>query len=173
MTHRTDQLRAILDQSDGYLAEARRSVVELRSTTLEKSGDFCHELYVAGERLTEGTGIQLSFTVGGERRPLSALLESNLLRIGVEAISNAVRHAQASEVILHLEFGKKEVSLRVRDNGCGFAPQIPEAAQSGHFGLVGIQERVKAMAGRLALTSEPGRGTEIIVTVLSAPASRR
>ncbi len=160
-----DQLRKILDQSDQYLTEARRSVMKLRSATLEDGGDFSHALSVAGARLTEGTGIQLLFSVHGERRPLPPLIESNLLRIGEEAVSNAVRHAQATRVDLDLKFGNKEVSLRIQDNGRGFEPHGPEAAKSGHFGLLGIQERANAMAGHLSLTSQPGKGTEIIVSV--------
>lgn len=160
-----DQLRKVLDQSDQYLTEARHSVMELRSASLDRSDDLSHALVGASKRLTDGTGIQLVNSVDGSPLKLPAQLESNLLRIGEEAVSNAVRHARPTRVELTLKFGRKELSLRIRDNGSGFDPHGPAATKAGHFGLVGMHERVKGLGGRLIVTSQPGKGTEIVVTV--------
>jgi ligand-binding sensor domain-containing protein/two-component sensor histidine kinase len=160
-----EQLRKILDQSDQYLTEARRSVWELRSTSLEKTDDFAEVLSGAGERIVEGTGIHLTFSVNGDQRKLPGATEDNLLRICEEAITNAVKHARPKDVNVRLEFGDQKVVLRIKDNGCGFDPQGPEATKAGHFGLTGLQERARTIGGNVFLSSQPGRGTEITVSV--------
>jgi signal transduction histidine kinase/ligand-binding sensor domain-containing protein len=159
------QLQKILDLSDQYLTEARRSVWELRSTSLEKTDDFAKVLSEACGRILEGTGIRLSCSVIGDQRKLPVAIEDNLLRICEEAVTNAVKHARPTEVRVNLDFGSQKVVLRIKDNGCGFDPQGPEATKSGHFGLVGIQERVRALAGSVSLSSQPGKGTEITISV--------
>jgi signal transduction histidine kinase len=158
------QLKKILQQSDRYLAEARGAVWKLRSPTLEKE-DVLNALSESAKRLLENTGIELQFSTNGVPRQLAPMIEENLLRICEEAVSNAVKHAHASRVDVCLSFSDKELCLRVWDNGCGFNPHGSEASKEGHFGLVGIQERVKASAGRVAIKSVPGAGTELLVTM--------
>lgn len=160
-----EQLRKILDQSDQYLTEARRSVWELRSTSLEKADDFAKALSEAGERIVEGTGIRLEFAARGEQRSLPGAIEDNLLRICEEAVTNAVKHARPTEVTVSLEFSTQKVGLRIKDNGCGFDPQGPEATKAGHFGLAGLLERARVVGGSVSLNSKPGNGTEIAVSV--------
>jgi signal transduction histidine kinase len=157
-------LKKILQQSDRYLAEARGAVWKLRSPTLEKE-DVLNALSESAKRLLENTGIELQFSTNGVPRQLAPMIEENLLRICEEAVSNAVKHAHASRVDVCLSFSDKELCLRVWDNGCGFNPHGSEASKEGHFGLVGIQERVKASAGRVAIKSVPGAGTELLVTM--------
>ena len=112
----------------------------MRSTSLEKTDDFAKVLSEVGERIVEGTGIRLSFSVNGDQRKLPSGIEDNLLRICEEAVTNAVKHARPTEVKLDLEFDPHKVVLRIKDNGCGFDPQGPEATKSGHFGLAGLNE---------------------------------
>lgn len=160
-----DHLRKLLEQSDQYLTEARRSVWELRATSLEKTDDYAKALADAAKRILEGTGIQLAFSVSGVGRKLEVAAEDNLLHICEEAVSNAAKHARPTQVQVNLEFGDKDVQLRVRDNGCGFDPEGREANKAGHFGLVGIRERIEALGGSLFLHSGRGAGTEIVATV--------
>jgi len=159
------QLERILEQIDEHLAEARRSIWELRSATRESSGHFSDALARAGERALEGTPIPLVFSVLGAERKLPTALEDNLLRICEEAIANAVKHAHPTRIEVALEFKFAEVQLRVRDDGCGFDPAHREVAKSGHFGLLGIRERVEAFSGMLAIDSTPGRGTKLLVRI--------
>lgn len=162
-----EQLQKILERSDEYLIEARRSVWELRSPSLEKFGDLSQALKKVSERALQGTTIQLRFTTNGTVRTLAPIVESNLLRICEEAVANAAKHARPTQVEVTLEFNSKDVQLRIRDNGCGFDAKNRGNSADGHFGLVGIQERAKKMAGRFSLNSRPGAGTEIVVTVQS------
>lgn len=160
-----DRLQKILNQSDQYLAEARRSIWELRATSLENADDFSRTLSEASARILESTEIQLVFSVSGEPRKLEAGVEDHLLHLCEEAVSNAVKHARPSEIKVSLEFGRKEVRLHISDNGCGFDPNGPEAIKVGHFGLVGMRERVEALCGTFALRSDKEAGTEIVATI--------
>jgi len=158
------QIQKLLDQSDQYLTEARRSIWELRSATLESHEDFSKALGEAGARVLAGTGVELSFSVAGTARQLDKRVENNLLRICEEAAANAVKHAQPTRIEVILEFKPREVVLLIRDNGSGFDPKKLVQAKDGHFGLVGMKERAESMSGKLVLNSQPGKGTELVVT---------
>jgi signal transduction histidine kinase len=158
-----EQLERILDQSDEYMAEARRSVWKLRSPSLENHADFSTALRRVSERALDGTAIRLNFLVEGTARSTEQHIEGNLLRICEEAVANAVKHAHPTQVEVNLEYLPKELRLRIRDNGRGFNPEGPDGAKPGHFGLVGIRERASALAGNLFVKSQPGHGTEITV----------
>jgi signal transduction histidine kinase len=160
-----EELQKLLEQSDEYMREARRSVWKLRSPSLEKHGDFATALMKVSERALQGTGIQLNCLVEGTARKIAHDAEANLLRICEEAVANAVKHARPTQVEVTLHFADKELRLRIRDNGRGFNPKSTETSKAGHFGLLGVRERTKSLAGDFVLNSQPGQGTEIIVRV--------
>jgi signal transduction histidine kinase len=117
--------------------------------------------------LTAGTTARAEFQLTGAPRPLPATVETNLLRIGQEAMTNAMKHAKASAIRVELAFEPKEIQLRVKDDGCGFDAQGGATAAFGHFGLIGMRERAERLRGRLTVKSHPGEGAEITVTVPS------
>jgi two-component system sensor histidine kinase DegS len=82
-----------------------------------------------------------------------------------EALHNALRHGQPTKVEVFIAFENNEFSVQVRDNGCGFDPVATLSSSNGHYGLVGIQERVKRVGGRLILSSRPGAGTELALHI--------
>jgi signal transduction histidine kinase len=84
-------------------------------------------------------------------------------------VTNAVRHGRAREVAIGLAFEREAVRLRVEDGGCGFDPATVASECEGHFGLMGIRERVKKLGGRLQLDSQPGRGTAVRVEIPVGP----
>src|SRR6266566_2050882 len=133
-----EQLQRILEQSDEYLVEARRAVWELRSPSLEKSGELSKALMKVSERALHGSGMRSHFKTNGDACPLAPVVEDNFLRICEEAVRNAVKHARATKVDVHLDYSSDEVRLRIRDDGCGFNPHGPDASKAGHFGLRGI-----------------------------------
>jgi signal transduction histidine kinase len=92
-------------------------------------------------------------------------VEDNLLRIGQEAINNAVKHAQPRRIIVNLIFDARKVQLRVQDDGCGFDSQAVGNGAAGHFGLMGMRERVEQIGGTLSIHSAKGAGTEVAVDV--------
>ena len=90
------------------------------------------------------------------------------MRISREAISNAVRHGSATEVLVQLSFDQDAVTLRVTDNGSGF--ESAPAQVVDHWGLATMRERAEQMGGRLRLVSSSGQGTEVEFV---APFARR
>ena len=160
-----DELEKVLEQSDEYLVEARRAVWELRSPSLQQPGNFSEALKRVSKRAFDGTNIQLRFSTSGAAGKLTQAIENNFLRICEEAVRNAVKHARPTQVEVNLEHAFDELRLLVRDDGCGFDPQGPDGTKDGHFGLVGIRHRARSMAGNLSLKSQPGQGTEILVTI--------
>jgi signal transduction histidine kinase len=160
-----EKLQHVLEQSDQYLAEARRTIWELRSPSLEKYPDFSAALLHACNRSLQGTDIQLDFSVAGEARRIPPAVEENLLRICEEAVTNAVKHGRPKQTQVYLKFAPRELQLRIQDDGCGFDPNGPDGSKTGHFGLVGIRERVDSLNGCLTLSSQVGKGTEVLVTL--------
>jgi len=144
------------------IAEARRYVWDLRSQALDNA-DLPTALSETARRLTADTNIDAQIQVSGTFRPLPRDVEDNLLRIGQEAINNAVSHAQPQHVFINLTFGARKVLLSVRDDGSGFDQTAVN--RNGHFGLVGIRERAERIGGDLNISSSPGGGTEIRVEV--------
>ncbi|HMG73437.1 MAG TPA: two-component regulator propeller domain-containing protein [Pyrinomonadaceae bacterium] len=146
------------------IAEARRYVWDLRSQALDQN-DLPAALSETARRLTTETAVSVKMKVSGIFRPLSPLIEGNLLRIGQEAINNAVRHAQARNILINLKFEERRVQLSVRDDGHGFDYQESTNGDAKHFGLVGMQERAVRIGGTLKVDSRAGEGTEVLVDV--------
>ncbi|RPJ23601.1 MAG: hypothetical protein EHM33_20435, partial [Chloroflexi bacterium] len=112
----------------------------------------------------------VNFKKSGEEYRLPREVELALYRIAQEALNNIVRHANAKQAFLHIHFDNHEIQLEVRDDGIGFQmPKSPtDFAPSGHFGLLGIHERVDLIGGRLEVQSQVGQGTRLSVR-LSKP----
>jgi signal transduction histidine kinase len=145
------------------IEEARRSVMDLRSQALERS-DLVGALTRLAYNMTTGTSTTARVHVSGEPQRLDVALEHHLLRIGLEGLANALKHANARRIDIELRFRGHETDLVVRDDGCGMR-QRNAGAPDGHFGLQGVRERVDKLGGRLRIESEPGAGTKLIITV--------
>lgn len=140
--------------------ETRRTVNQLRSQALER-GDIAQAIREVARELTLGAQPAVQVEVRGTPRRLSVAAEHHLFRIGQEALTNAVRHAQASRVDAVLTFEEDAVVLAVADDGQGL-PAAP-AERGFHFGLAGMRERARALGTRLEVDSASGRGTTIRV----------
>jgi signal transduction histidine kinase len=101
--------------------------------------------------------------VKGTYRPVSPKVEEELLRIGQEAVANAVRHAAASRIDVQFIYEAARVSLRVEDDGRGFTPLTSTDGLEGHYGIRGMQERAGEIDAALSLDSAPGEGTRVSV----------
>lgn len=147
----------------GSLADARASIWNMRPQVLE-THDLAGALEGILRQLAEGTPVTARFTVTGSRRRLPPVMENDLLRIGQEAIVNAMKHAAPRHVDVALGFTDQQVDLAVADDGTGFDPERA-AAQAGSYGLAGVRERAAQLGARLVLESAPGRGTRIVLRV--------
>jgi signal transduction histidine kinase/ligand-binding sensor domain-containing protein len=146
------------------LTEARRSVMNLRSAALNNQ-DLCAALQTGARNWTEGAAVDVEVDVSGDVRRLPEDMEQNLLRIAQEAVTNALKHAHPTKIIVKLHHEGQDLKLRVTDNGCGFEPDDAFAGMGGHFGLIGIRERAEHIGGELRLESQPGCGTQVEISV--------
>lgn len=166
MIKKPDKAEAHLETVDELartgLAEARRSVSALRPKLLEEGN-----LFDALKRLTNqmklSTSTHLTCEIVGAAYPLPPNVENHLLRIGQEALTNAVKYAHATQIDVELVCEESQCLLRVKDNGQGF--NIDQVSSSKGFGLLGMSERVEQIGGELIIQSHPGQGTEIVVIV--------
>lgn len=143
------------------LAESRSLIVALSPPNLREQG-LVGALTRLTERLdAEMNGVSTQLTVEGEERPLSPATEVVLLRAAQEALSNVRKHSSAHAVTVTLDFDAGDTTLTVRDNGCGFAAD----STGGGFGLHGMRTRVADIDGSLSVSSWPGRGTTVRVSV--------
>jgi signal transduction histidine kinase len=155
-----DLARQLVRQS---LAEARRTVWALRAQALEE-GTLGSALERLGRQLTEGSAIGFEFRPAGTPRPLPAQTENDLLRIGQEALTNAVRHAHARKITLTLEYLEQDVRLAISDDGRGLSA-APSTRDGGGFGLPGMKARAAALHTKLQVRTAPNTGTTIELTV--------
>jgi signal transduction histidine kinase len=144
------------------LAEARRSVAALRPQLLEE-GNLPSALHRFVTQM--GTTIEptLIYESKGTAYPLPSEVENHLLRMGQEALTNAIKYAEADEIRVELVYEPAQCFLRIQDDGRGFS--IGSVSSTGGFGLLGMSERAEQMGAQLTIQSQPGQGTEIIVVV--------
>jgi signal transduction histidine kinase len=143
----------------GATAEVRRFSRALRPLYLEDLG-----LAPALELLAKESGV--GFTLVGVPRRIKPDLELALYRIAQESLSNARRHAQATQVEVTLAFAPSQVRLTISDDGAGFElpADLSALARSGHFGLMSMQERAQLVGAQLTLDTEIDQGTSVTVT---------
>ena len=142
------------------LSEARRSVHALRPQALEQH-NFWDALKGTIKNTTVGTALQATFEAQGKIPELPQRWQENLLHIGQEALTNALKYAHARNFKTRLTYKAKELRLELRDDGHGFKVKD----RHDGVGLRGMRERVEQMGGQLEITSSRGKGTKIIVVL--------
>jgi signal transduction histidine kinase len=168
-----EELHAMRVEVRRLLAELRQVCAELRPPMLDTLG-----LGAALRALAEEWSAQCDVQVALVLPPDAALrslpddVSVNFYRVTQEALSNIAHHAEAHLTTIHLVWGDARLILTVQDDGRGFV--IPATFHSlttgGHFGLVGMQERVGLIGGEWTVSSMPGHGTTVRV-VWQAPAT--
>jgi signal transduction histidine kinase len=159
-----DQLVRIRRQVEAYIRDARQSILDLRSPQLEQH-TLPDALREFGRGAVADTGIRFVMTTDGITRECPPKIETQLLRIGQEAITNAVRHAHAARIKLELTCGVDSVTLRVSDDGSGFDYESSIASGRGHYGLRTMRERAEELGGELIVTTGAGAGTVVAAVV--------
>ncbi|MBW4489342.1 MAG: AAA family ATPase [Trichocoleus desertorum ATA4-8-CV12] len=144
------------------LAEARRSVTALRPQLLEE-GNLQSALQRLVNQIRATANTNLIYRTQGEAFSLPAEVEDHLLRIGQEALTNAMRYANASGILVELTYNNTQCLLRVKDDGQGFG--VGTIPLGSGFGLLGMSERAELIGAQLTIQSQPGQGTEITVIV--------
>ncbi|MBD1850982.1 AAA family ATPase [Leptolyngbya sp. ST-U4] len=153
----------ILGLARSGLAEARRSVEALHRPYLLESSNLQDALSRLAAQLDSSIATQIVYEVIGTTYPLSCDLENNLFRIGQEALTNAIKYAEAHEIRIELVYEPTQCILRIKDNGQGF--DIENQAMRNGFGLLGMAQRAERIKAELKIQSYLGQGTEIVVSI--------
>lgn len=151
-------MRAHLSDS---LKEVRRIISDLRPMTLDDLGLFpTIKKYISTAEKYHKVNIDLH--VIGEERRFPANYEVAIFRLTQEALQNALKHAEASHIKVNIEVSKVQVILLIKDDGIGFNP-----GEKGDntFGLVGMEERIDMLYGKLSVRSKPQEGTAVSITI--------
>ena len=143
------------------LDDARQSIWELRAVSAKDS--LPTRLSRVMQRATD-RGLKAECRVGGTYRALPQELEDEVLRIAQEAVTNAVRHAAATNVSADLQYSPRRLMLRITDDGRGF-DVATASSNGGHFGLTGMKERAATIDGELKVESLTGEGTSVTMVV--------
>jgi signal transduction histidine kinase len=145
--------------------EARRLISGLRPPALDELGIIEAVETLAADARTEVARVDFTHSLGPTRLPPD--VETTIFRIAQESLSNVRRHAQAGAVSICLEQqGARDVRIVVQDDGIGFdLTTVPD----DRFGLEGIRQRARLLGGEPTITSAPGHGTSVTVTLPIAP----
>jgi two-component sensor histidine kinase len=156
-----DLARALVRHSH---KEARRSIEPMSSETPEEI-DILSALEGSARTMVNGGAVQVNAEMIGTPRSIPPKIAASLLRIGQEAIANAVRHADPSHLQIAVAHENNFVRVRVEDDGCGF---VKSGGLLG-FGLRGMRKRAAALSAKLEITSNLGQGTCVEVTAPVPP----
>lgn len=156
----TEDLRQVRRQIERQMVEARNAIWDLRTPVLE-TRSLAEALNDFAVQLTANRPERFDMTVIGEPNGHHRQMEEELLRIGQEAIRNAVRHSEAQHVGVELQYDRDFIRLLVSDDGRGFDRERQADGHRTGWGLIGMQERANKIGAQLAIASSPGIGTKI------------
>jgi len=161
------ELRKTIESISDWLAqatsEARAALNDLRISTTEKN-DLARAFRQAAESIGVTGGMKFSLSVQGTPRDLHPIVRDEIYRIGTEAIRNAYRHSDATNLEMALIYAR-DLTIRVLDNGKGIEADIADSGKPGHFGLRGMQERACRIQATLRVASRTSAGTEVELVV--------
>jgi signal transduction histidine kinase len=151
--------------TERLVEEAHHLAWDLRPAALDDLGlETAISNYV--EKWSERNSIALDFHSGLDKLRLPPPVETAVFRIVQEALTNVLKHAEATRVSVMLEYRYDELLVIVEDNGRGFQPEVPlTVKERGGLGLIGINERVALVGGKLNIESEPGCGTTLAIRI--------
>ena len=145
-------------------AEVRRAVWDLNTDANEEC-DLLARMRTLIQHLQLGQTAVITLHDEGIPRSINGLTTHHMTRIVQEAVHNALRHGRATEITIKIHFLTTELLLQVIDNGCGFDLALVEGPPTGHFGLQSLRERARKIGGIMVVTSSPGAGTIISLTI--------
>ena len=152
-------LNDAVDRLDDSVEALRGYIYELRSAD-EGRPDLGSRLRQLAERMAAVYPSELGLSLGPVTSP-GVDVEDQVLKVAQEAISNALRHSGTDRVEIELSERDGDITLQISDRGVGFDP---DAVDWG-MGLANMRDRVERMAGKLQITTEPGRGTTVVIVL--------
>lgn len=156
-----DTLSTGIERINDLIADIRQYIVMLEASTSSRAPDLSHDLPFAIRQLVpQGIDTVLNISAAALQEAGGRVAE-DLLYIAREALSNAVRHAQASRIAVDLRQSDEEMALTVQDNGAGFDPSLARVG----LGTVSMRTRAERLGAKLSLVSIPAMGTMVRVSI--------
>ncbi|MGO9862696.1 MAG: two-component regulator propeller domain-containing protein [Terriglobales bacterium] len=155
-----DLLNCARTQLRSTINEAREAVWDLRQKS-PPAEDLSTLLRRMTEQFSQEFALPVECQITGRPFDFEQATTHEMLMVVREAIYNAVRHGRSSKVQVGVHFDASRCEVKVRDDGAGFDPDSVSALAAGHYGLVGMKERIARVGGKLTLSSELGGGAEI------------
>jgi signal transduction histidine kinase/ligand-binding sensor domain-containing protein len=153
-----------LNRADDVLIEGRDRVKDLRISPAA-GPDLSQAIGAIGAELAKAQSNRFNLSVEGMPRSLDPMVREETIRIAHEALTNAFRHARATNIETEIIFHRAELRLRFRDDGCGIDAAILKEGRPDHWGLRGMRERAKKIRASFEVWSRQGAGTEIELRV--------
>lgn len=156
LNYASDQVRATIES-------AREAVWALRHTSASEAeaAARCQEL---ARHFQVASGVPVRFRVTGDSFQFGEPATREIMMVVREALTNAVSHAHPTSIDLDLCFGKRDLKVEIRDDGCGFEPS-PDPSRNGHYGIQGMRERVRLLRGVLSIESKPQMGSTVRIVI--------
>ncbi len=155
------EMKSVRSMVRSALYEVRRIIYDLRPMALDDLGLVpTLKKYLA--TVEEYNSLEISFASIGKERRLESKYEVALFRLIQEAVQNAVKHAESSQIQVKMEMKPTQTMIIVKDDGKGFDPT---EKKDKSFGLVGMRERVDMLDGELTIDSSPGEGTIVTIQI--------
>ncbi len=169
-----EELIDLKGQVRSGLEEIRKIIFNLRPMALDDLG-LVPTLRKFAQDFEEKTKIHTVFELSGKEHRMPSAMEAAIYRLVQEAFTNAYKHSSASHMILDINYQPIHIALTIQDNGVGFHSEKMEqdAGRNGHFGLVGMRERIELIEGRMEIDSKPGQGTKIMMHIPLTTAESR
>lgn len=162
-----DKAALHLRQLEGLVAtsldELQRVIADLRPSHLDDLGLAAALRWYTGE-VERRTSLNIDFEVKGDREELPMEVVTALFRVTQEALNNIVKHAEAQHASVYLIYGDEAAKVFVVDDGCGFDLKR-QIGDRQSWGLEGMRERASLIGGELDIYSQPGKGTQVEVTI--------
>jgi signal transduction histidine kinase len=157
-------LNRVVNLMGRVIDEGRNTLRGLRSS-IESSQDLTASFSRVPQEIGMQEGVDFRVVVEGASLPLRSVIRDDVYSIGREALVNAFRHSRASSVEVELEYAPTQLTIVIRDNGCGIDPEMLKSGRDGHWGLSGMRERADRIGARVKVMSRPGNGTEVELRV--------
>ena len=161
-----EELMELKSQVRSGLEEIRKIIFNLRPMALDDLG-LVPTLRKFVQDFEEKTKIRAVFETAGRELRMPSAMEAAVYRLVQEAFSNALKHASATYVSLELKFYPRRVLITIQDNGVGFDVEqtMARTKKNSHYGLIGMNERVELLNGKMDIQSARGQGTKISISV--------
>ena len=158
------QIREAIDLTEMTMEKIRLLAHNLRPPALDAVGlsqameDLCR-------KISRQARLKIDFS-GSDVANLPDYIKISLYRVLQEALTNVMKHAQASVVIINLQDESNKIILTISDNGKGFSKNnlSDELTRKG-IGLLGMQERIEALGGKLEVSTQPAKGTTLLIEI--------